>query len=143
MQFTTIKWKSELYEREIQLREEILRAPLGLKFSADDIDCEQAQLHFGMLNEDQLVACVVVAPLSGERAKIRQMAVREDQQRLGIGGMLMQNVETALLEKGFRHFELNARSVAVGFYEKLGYQKEGESFIEVSIPHFKMTKSID
>jgi predicted GNAT family N-acyltransferase len=30
----------------------------------------------------------------------------------------------------------------VGFYRKLGYHLEGEPFLEVGIPHFKMWKPI-
>jgi len=35
---------------------------------------------------------------------------------------------------------LNARKTAVGFYEKLGYEKIGEEFPEINIPHYKMRK---
>ena len=35
---------------------------------------------------------------------------------------------------------LNARKTAVGFYEKLGYERKGDMFTEVGIAHFKMHK---
>lgn len=36
-------------------------------------------------------------------------------------------------------FTLNAQTQALGFYEKLGYKKEGDEFLDANIPHFKMT----
>jgi predicted GNAT family N-acyltransferase len=35
---------------------------------------------------------------------------------------------------------LHARIVAVGFYEKMGYVRQGELFTEVGIPHVLMQK---
>jgi predicted GNAT family N-acyltransferase len=37
---------------------------------------------------------------------------------------------------------LHAREEAVPFYERLGYEKHGESFIAVTIPHFFMHKRL-
>jgi len=37
---------------------------------------------------------------------------------------------------------LHARDTAVGFYEKRGYVREGDFFLEVSLPHITMTKSL-
>lgn len=142
MKFAQIQWQSELYEAEIQLRYEMLSAPLGLTFTAQQLAAEEDELHFGVMQDDRLVACVVVVPKTEQLAKVRQMAVRPDKQRSGLGRFLIQNVEQHLQELGYKQIELNARVVAVGFYERLGYETVGEEFIEVSIPHFKMTKVI-
>ena len=64
MQFTEIQWQSELYDQEIELRLELLRAPLGLTFSAEQLQAESGELHFGILDQGRLVACVVIVPLS-------------------------------------------------------------------------------
>lgn len=142
MKFTSIQWDSELYDQEVQLRDAVLRIPLGLTFTPEQIAAEQNQLHFGVLDSNQLIGCVVGVPLSTTLIKIRQMAVLPERQRSGIGSFLIKNVEQALSGKGFHQIEMNARKVALGFYERLGYQIEGNEFIEVNIPHFKMTKQI-
>ena len=54
----------------------------------------------------------------------------------------IRSIESALLDRQFETIELHARDSATGFYEKLGYRKQGLQFIEVSLPHWKMTKSI-
>jgi predicted GNAT family N-acyltransferase len=142
MQFTEIQWQSELYDQEIELRLELLRVPLGLTFSAEELQLESAELHFGMLDGGRLIACAVIVPLSIALAKLRQMAVATAYQRKGIGASLIGNIELALQDRQFEKIELHARDNACGFYEQLGYRKQGPQFIEVSLPHWKMTKSI-
>ncbi len=92
--------------------------------------------------QQTLVACVVAVPLSPSQAKIRQMVVDDAYQQQGIGKMLLKQTETELFDRGFQSIELNARDVAMDFYAKLGYVVAGEPFIEVTIPHFKMTKRL-
>ncbi len=142
MQFTEIQWQSELYDQEIGLRLELLRVPLGLTFSDPQLQAESADLHFGMLDRGRLIACAVIVPLSTVLAKLRQMAVATAYQRQGIGRNLIRNIESELQDRQFEAIELHARDNAIGFYEKLGYSKQGSQFIEVSLPHWKMTKSI-
>lgn len=137
-----IPWQSEMYDQEIALRSEVLRAPLGMIYTPEHLAAEQTELRFGIVDDQQLVACVLVLPLSSTLAKLRQMAVIPDRQGQGIGAQLVRFVEQSLAERGFDTVKLHAREVAMGFYQKLGYQQVGDSFIEVSVPHFKMTKQI-
>ena len=60
----------------------------------------------------------------------------------GIGRRLVNHSEQFIKNIGVRFIVLHAREPVVGFYEKLGYQKIGEKFLEVTIPHYKMKKSI-
>ena len=45
-------------------------------------------------------------------------------------------------ENNYNSLECNARESAIPFYESLGYQKIGNQFFEVKIPHYKMIKSL-
>ena len=142
MQFTEIEWQSDLYDQEIQLRLELLRIPLRLTFSDQQLQEESSDLHFGMLDGGQVVACAVIVPLSHSAAKLRQMAVATTHQKQGIGTRLVKSIESTLRDRQFQEIELHARDVALGFYERLGYRKQGSQFIEVGIPHWRMTKSL-
>ncbi len=44
--------------------------------------------------------------------------------------------------EGFRRIIAHAREPAVPFYLRLGYAVEGERFIEVTIPHFTVSKDL-
>ncbi|MAI34189.1 MAG: hypothetical protein CBE00_08720 [Planctomycetaceae bacterium TMED240] len=138
MEFVEIDWNSNLYSQEIELRDRLLRAPLGLAFSSEELAAESSELHFALVDEEQVRACAVIVPLSADLAKLRQMAVHENYQRQGLGSSLIHQIELALQRRGFPKIELNAREEAVAFYQGLGYQTVGDRFMEVGIPHWKM-----
>ncbi|MFI4850966.1 MAG: GNAT family N-acetyltransferase [Gimesia chilikensis] len=142
MQFREISWQSDEYQQACELRNTILRLPLGLNLLQEDLSNEAEYLHFGMFKSDRLVACVLAVPLGSGRAKLRQMAVSGECQGQGIGRRLIESVEDCLVQQGFQVVELDARREAVGFYEKLGYIPKGDEFISVTIPHQRMTKAI-
>ena len=129
------------YRRLLAMRHAILRAPLGLDWSADDLVGEDEQLHFGLFDDaDALLGCVVVKPLGDQSAKVRQMAVADGLR--GRGRRLIEGMEAALRGRDIRRIEMDARKIAVGFYEKLGYRVEGDEFLQVTIPHVKMLKDL-
>jgi len=138
-----IEFGSDLYQEALSLRDVVLRTPLGLTWSQIDLNGEDEQLHFALFDDDdKLIACVVAKPLSEHTVKVRQMAVAEHHQGKGAGRQLLQGVEEILAERGFRNIQMDARKVAAGFYKKLGYDVEGDEFIQVTVPHFRMTKAI-
>ncbi len=142
MLFREISFGSDQYQRACALRDEVLRAPLGLPLSEDDLKGEAGQLHFGLFDNDELAACVTAIALTAVHAKIRQTAVAAAYQRQGLGRRIMTQLEAALAARGFVSLSLHARSTAVGFYQKLGYEAVGDEFIEVSIRHRKMAKRL-
>ncbi len=148
MIFREIAYGSADFRRECILRDEILRKPLGLSLADDDLEAEQNQLHFGLFDaEGELVGCVVVLPRSSgpvtpREARLRQMAVALRFQRQGHGRRIIEEVERALAASGFTQLVLHARKPVVPFYEKLGYRVVSEEFIEVTIPHLRMEKTL-
>ena len=142
MEFCEIIFGSKLFKEAIELRQNILRDPLGLNLYDEGIDNEHGQLHFGLLENNTLVACLAITPLSDTHVKLRQMAVKEDMQRSGLGSELITAVEEHLKGIGLKKFELNARLEAIPFYKKLNYEESGNEFNEVGIPHIKMLKTI-
>lgn len=142
MQFELMSHQSDWYHQACQLRNETLRKPLGLDLMTEDLAAESAYLHYGMIESNQVIACALGIFVSETNVKIRQMTVAPEYQGQGIGRALLQNMEVDLKQRGVTFLELDARVSAVGFYEKLGYTKEGEEFVSVSIPHLRMRKSL-
>jgi len=142
MMFSEMTFDSSEYQTSLTLRENILRIPLGKTLSLNDTCDDAQQMHFGMFNVSELVACVVIKPLNQSQAKLRQMAVCNDYQGQSIGRKLINETEITLQQKGFNNIELNARKVALGFYETLGYVTEGDYFLENGIEHIKMMKRL-
>jgi len=139
MIFREITFGSEDYRQECALRNAVLRLPLGLDLEDEDLDLEKTQLHFGLFDDsNRLMGCVVAVPLSSNEAKIRQMAIAPACQGQGHGQKLMDRLEAHLVIR----LCLHARLTAVGFYEKMSYQKTGDEFREVGIPHVRMEKIV-
>jgi len=143
MIFRKIDFKSENYESECALRDEVLRRPLGLSLYDEDLSGEGAQLHFGLFDSNNtLSACVIAVPVSAHEVKLRQMAVQSDCQLQGLGRRILNDLEKFFEKQAVVVFSLHARLSALGFYEKSGYVVTGGEFIEVGIPHAKMVKRI-
>ena len=143
MHFMELTFASEAYERAWLLRQTVLRAPLGLTLDISERAAEASHRHFALFTDnDTLAACVSVVPLPDARAKLRQMAVNDIMQGMGLGRTLIRCVENLLAEQGIQHLHMHARESAIGFYRKLGYQPEGEPFTEITIPHVRMSKTL-
>ncbi len=74
--------------------------------------------------------------------QIGRMAVLNEHRKLGVGAALMEQAVTKARHLGIDSVYLNAQSHALGFYERGGFIKEGEEFIEAGIPHFRMTQAL-
>lgn len=143
MRLIEIEFGSDRFAEEVDLRNRLLRIPLGLTFSEEDLQKESQQLHFGLADDDgKLVACAIVVPLDKHHVKLRQMAVETDRQGNGFGAQLIAAIECELRSRRYQSITLHARCTAIEFYEKQGYQKCGSEFTEVGISHWKMTKDI-
>lgn len=130
------------YQQLVQLRDEMLRKPLGLTFNDDELESEKSEIFIAAFDDDEILGCCVLRPLSNEKVRLRQMAVKDDQQRKGIGASIIAFAENLSRDKGYRHIIMHARITAIGFYEKFGYQISGDEFTEVNIPHLVMEKEL-
>ena len=142
MEVKLVSFGSEAYQDTITLRDKILRKPLGLVFFQKDLDLEFDSFHLACYDEDNLVGCLVLKPISDDEIKMRQVAVDNAIQGKGIGSFLVQFCEDFSKERGFKRITLHARENAVPFYLKQSYEVIGDTFVEVGLPHFKMEKVI-
>jgi N-acetylglutamate synthase-like GNAT family acetyltransferase len=144
VEITEVLFGSELYEQSKQFRDHVLRRPIGLTLSAQDIAGEERQIHIVAINAEdrEIVGCVLLKPLTSDLIKLRQMAVGPQAQGAGLGRKLVRFAETLAQARGFKEIELNARVSAQVFYEKLGYEVCGEPFVEVTLPTILMTRTL-
>jgi predicted N-acetyltransferase YhbS len=130
------------YLSMISLRRAILRRPLGLDFTPEQLESEDRDLHLAAWEEDQLVGCLLLTNRGEAVVQMRQVAVLESRQGQGIGRALVLECEEEARRRGFTRMMLHARDTAVPFYERLGYRSVGEPFVEVTIPHQEMEKML-
>jgi GNAT superfamily N-acetyltransferase len=133
---------SDLYRQALALREAILRRPLGLTLSANELADDETRQHFCALLFGRVVGSVSLKPLGEALLQLKQMAVAQERQRRGIGRQLLAHAEGWAGSSGFHLMVLNARIGAEGFYAAHGYLVEGKPFEENTVPHVRMTKRL-
>jgi ribosomal protein S18 acetylase RimI-like enzyme len=133
---------SREYQQMVHLRNEILRRPLGLQFTPEELEKEKEEILIGAFEEEKMLGCCMLIMESPNSVRLRQMAVLNNLQGKGIGRALMQFAENIARDRGFQKITMHARKTAVGFYEKLGYRITGQEFEEVTIPHYIMEKML-
>jgi predicted GNAT family N-acyltransferase len=142
MALKEIIYDSPEYEQMIHLRLEVLRKPLGLSFTLDELKKEKEDILLGAFEDDRLLACCALTEVDKSTLKLRQMAVQNNIQGKGLGAILLRFAETVARDRGYAFMMMHARETATGFYEKYGYEIKGEPFFEVTIPHYMMVKKI-
>jgi GNAT superfamily N-acetyltransferase len=130
------------YLQMVQLRNDILRKPLGLTFQPEELEKEKEDILIGAFEEDKMLGCCMLIKTEPGTVRLRQMAVLNNLQGKGIGRALMQFAENIARDRGYRRITMHARKSATGFYEKLGYVISGDEFVEVTLPHVTMEKQL-
>jgi ribosomal protein S18 acetylase RimI-like enzyme len=133
---------SKEYQQMVQLRIDLLRKPLGLSLTAEELEKEKEEILIGAFEDDKMLGCCMLIKNDNRTVRLRQMAVINNLQGKGIGRALMQFAENIARDRGFRKITMHARTTAIGFYEKLGYSVSGPEFEEVTIPHYIMEKML-
>jgi len=133
---------SKEYQQMVRLRDEILRKPLGLSFSPEELEDEKSDILIGAFDEEEMTGCCILTQINEISVKLRQMAVIKNMQGKGIGETIIQFAENIARDKGYQSLTMHARDTALGFYEKYDYKVEGEGFLEVNIPHHIMKKNL-
>ncbi len=130
------------YLQMVDLRNEILRKPLGLTFEPEELDREKEDTLISAFEEDILLGCCLLTKVDTKCVRLRQMAVQNNLQGKGIGAAMMNYAENVARDAGYQKMIMHARKTAIGFYEKLGYKVTGKEFEEITIPHYIMEKKL-
>ena len=133
---------SSSYAQALALRRRWLREPLGLDFTAAELAADAQSFHIVAMLDEAVVGNVTLTPSGDGVLKLRQMIVDPSLREQGVGRRLVEAAEALARERRYRAIEMLARESAVGFYEHCGYVAFGESFVEVTLPHRAMRKTI-
>ncbi len=142
IQIRIIDYYSDDYRKELLLRDDVLRKPLGMSLYNDNLERDKEDIHIGAFVGEDLVGTLILTKLNDTDLKMRQVAVAVKMQSQKVGTQIVQYAESYAKSKGYENMVLNARKTAVSFYEKQGYSIISEEFLEINIPHYKMKKYI-
>ncbi|RYD71078.1 MAG: N-acetyltransferase, partial [Sphingobacteriales bacterium] len=123
-----VDFSTPAYENTVALRYDVLRKPLGLNFTKEQLQQEANDFHLAAYMDEDLAACLILTVADTYEIKMRQVAVKDGLQGKGIGKKLVQFAENFAVEKGFRLMTLHARETAVAFYLSMQYKTKGQPF---------------
>ena len=140
--FRIINLSSPEYPEYLELREAVLRRPIGLRITEEELAMEKHYVHIAGLIDGRVCATTALVPEEANRMRMIQVAISPDVQSRGIGTAMMRLIDDYCKQRGVEYIWCNARESAIAFYAKNGYSAEGESFEKVGIPHRLMHKSL-
>lgn len=147
-----MSWRVVPVEAEdiVALRQVVLRP--GQPRAASEYPEDAVARHFGAVFDGRVVGCAtffpadypgpdVPAQLQGLAAwRLRGMATDESVRSAGVGSAVLREGLAAVAAVGAELVWCNARSTAVGFYQRHGFVREGEEFLfggAVPLPHYR------
>ena len=142
MAIKQIYFGSKEYQEMLNLRYEVLRKPLGIDFTPEQLEKEKDDILIGAFDEDELIGCCILTPMNNSTVKLGQMAVLNNLQGKGIGESLITFAENLAADKSFKTIVMHARDSAIGFYERFGYSVRGDGVLIVNTPHHLMEKKL-
>ena len=144
-----IKYGSDEYQKTLELRNEVMRKPLGRSIWDEDFSCEENQIIIGAFETNTMFSNLLigVGVLSMEDEKtymVEYVCVDSALQKKGVGTALMRCMEKIATDRGATKIKLDARVKAIDFYQRMGYMPKGEIFHKEIAPggHLAMEKEL-
>lgn len=133
------------------LRHAVLRPGRPVTYSVYSED--DGAVHVGAWDDGELVGCVTVfpdpwagptPPAVSAAWRLRGMAVDPSRQGSGIGGLVLSEAVAAAREAGAPMLWANARTAALRFYERHGWEPVGQEFLtpDTGLPHKSIVLSV-
>lgn len=140
------KWttdlESKVYTDALHIRHAVFIIEQGVSLEEEIDDLENQTEHLVVYENGQPVAAARMLAIDPQTYKAQRVSVLKDARGQGYGAELMQQMELRAKELGGQKITLGAQNTAIPFYEKLGYEVEGDEFLDAGIPHHTMSKSL-
>jgi len=103
---------------------------------------DETATHFVAYDEGTPVGAARLRETESGVGKVERVAVLEDRRGEGIGTAVMDQLEATAAREGYDELALHSQTHASEFYDRLGYERVGEEFLEADIPHVEMRKPL-
>ena len=142
MALKIIDYGTHEYRQMVKLRDDLLRKPLGLTFTKEELEAEKENMLIAAFEDDDILGCCMLVEKDADTARLRQMAVLNNLQGKGVGSAILQFAENLARDRGYKKIIMHARKNTAEFFEKCGYKISGTEFVELTIPHYQMIKEL-
>ena len=125
---------ADLQQDAKNIREQVFIQEQNIASADEWDDLDALSIHFVLYQRDQAVA---TARLLADDS-IGRVAVLKTARGQGLGGQLMQSVLDYAKQQGRCNVHLSSQVHAMAFYQRLGFQVQGEQYFDCNIPHIQM-----
>lgn len=135
----------KVLDRCLKVRELVFTVEKGIskKIEVDSYDTiNRESNHFLIQYQNEDVGAVRCLLLPDNSIKVQRFCVLKSYRNLGIGKETLQYIESYYKECGNEKMELDSKYSVHKFYEKCGYIRSSEVFMEAGVEHVKMIKII-
>ncbi|MGC4047259.1 MAG: GNAT family N-acetyltransferase [Armatimonas sp.] len=129
-------------EQAFSVRRAVFIEEQGVPESLEHDTDDATAYHFLLTDADSPIGAARLLRRNDTLGKVGRVAILATRRSGGLGRTLMDGIEAEARSHGFTHLYLHAQTPVVGFYERLGWQAEGDEFYEADIPHYKMSKTL-
>jgi predicted GNAT family N-acyltransferase len=110
------------------------KVPEDMEWEAEDKTCVHLLVNKGA---DYIATARLL-----NSGQIGRMAVLKQHRKTGVGAAMLKRLISIAEDSGLETVSMNAQVEAIGFYEKYGFQVEGDVFDDAGIPHRRMVRSV-
>ena len=137
----TMRWAQQPHEAVKEaffIREEVFVKEQGFQGEFDSID--DTCWHLICYENGGPVACARLYSEGNSGWHAGRIAVRKISRGTGIGSRIMKALEEKARELGGKKIVISAQCRAAEFYEKQGYQRTANEYLDEYCPHVEMFK---
>ncbi len=131
-----IQIKPITWQQALPIRQRVLWPSQEPEFS--QVDGDETASHYGAFVGRDLV-CVASIFQDGKSARLRKFCTVQDYQGQGIGTQVIEHAISQMKSKGVEYFWCDARTSALGFYQRFGLAVEGDEFVKSGVRYYKMS----
>lgn len=151
MNIVPIMFASPAYDEMVNLRLESIYYPIGLEIDTEAFAQEYKNVHLAVYSDSHELIGGVVALVSEEldefmiKRKIclfKQIFIKKEYQRMGLGAQLLSTLEKMLIDKGYRELRLHVHLEIIEYYSGMGYCVHAKPFMANGIKQQVMKKKL-
>lgn len=126
-----------------RIRDRVFAEEQGIDPALDWDGKDDQSVHLLAYENQQAVGVLRLREVPPEFSlKLERLAILKPFRHRGIGSELVYTAIAYAQEQGYQQISLNAQIQTLEFYEKLGFEKAGDRFMEAGIPHIPMGKDL-
>lgn len=138
-----IEWKTgkEQLDDCFFVRKKVFVIEQGFQEELEFDEIDKSAWHICIYDKNESIATARLF-MENNRFHCGRICVLNEYRKMGIGDILMKELEQKALSLGSKQLELSAQISASGFYEKHGFYKAGAEYLDEWCPHIRMIKSL-